>query len=154
MDDSDKLRRILRSSRTIAVVGLSAHWHRPSYFAAKYMQDHGYRVIPVNPMYAEVLGEKCYKSVRDIPEPVDMVDCFRKSEEIPALAEDAIAIGAKVLWMQLGVRNAEARRRAEAAGLEVVENHCVKIEHARFFGGLGWAGVNTKVISAKRPAPV
>jgi predicted CoA-binding protein len=152
MDDSDKLRRILRSSRTIAVVGLSAHWHRPSYFAAKYMQDHGYRIYPVNPMYAEVLGEKCFKSLRDIGEPVDIVDCFRKSEEIGALAEDAIAIGAKVLWMQLGVRNAEARRRAEGAGLEVVENRCVKIEHGRFFGGLGWAGVNTRVISAKRPA--
>ena len=116
------------------------------------MQDHGYRVIPVNPMYAEVLGEKCYKSLRDIGEPVDLVDCFRKSAEIPALAEDAIAIGAMVLWMQLGVRNAEARRRAESAGLEVVEDRCVKIEHGRFFGGLGWAGVNTKVISAKRPA--
>ena len=152
MDDSDKLRRILRNSRTIAVVGLSAHWHRPSYFAAKYMQDHGYRIYPVNPMYAEVLGEKCFKSLRDIGEPVDIVDCFRKSEEIGALAEEAIAIGAKVLWMQLGVRNAEARRRAEGAGLEVVENRCVKIEHGRFFGGLGWAGVNTKVISVKRPA--
>ena len=150
MDDSDKLRRILRSSHTIAVVGLSAHWHRPSYFAAKYMQDHGYRVIPVNPTYDSVLGEKCYKRLADIPEPVDIVDCFRKSEEIPALAEDAIAIGAKVLWMQLGVRNPDARRRAESAGLEVVEDHCVKIEHGRFFGGLGWAGVNTRVISAKR----
>ena len=150
MDDSEKLRRILRSARTIAVVGLSAQWHRPSYFAAKYMQDHGYRVIPVNPTYDSVLGEKCYKRLADIPEPVDIVDCFRKSEEIPALAEDAIAIGAKVLWMQLGVRNPDARRRAESAGLEVVEDHCVKIEHGRFFGGLGWAGVNTRVISAKR----
>ena len=150
MDDSEKLRRILRSARTIAVVGLSAQWHRPSYFAAKYMQDHGYRVIPVNPTYDSVLGERCYKRLADIPEPVDIVDCFRKSEEIPALAEDAIAIGAKVLWMQLGVRNPEARRRAETAGLEVVEDHCVKIEHGRFFGGLGWAGVNTRVISAKR----
>jgi predicted CoA-binding protein len=133
------------------VVGLSANWYRPSYFAAKYMQEHGYRVIPVNPMYEEVLGEKCYKSLRDIPEKVDLVDCFRKSEEIPSLADDAIAIGAKVLWMQLGVRNGEARARAEAGGLEVVEDRCVKIEHARLFGGLGWAGVNTKVISAKRP---
>ena len=150
MDDIAKLRRILRNSRTIAVVGLSANWYRPSYFAAKYMQEHGYRVIPVNPMYAEVLGEKCYKSVRDIPEAVDVVDCFRKSEEIPALAGDAVAVGAKVLWMQLGVENAAARARAEAAGLEVVENRCVKIEHGRFFGGLGWVGVNTKVISAKR----
>ena len=150
MDDSAKVRSILLECRTLAVVGLSAQWHRPSYFAAKYMQEHGYRVIPVNPMYDEILGEKCYKSLREIPGPVDVVDCFRKSAEIPALAEDAIAIGAKVLWMQLGVENAEARARAEAAGLEVVENRCVKIEHGRFFGGLGWAGVNTKVISAKR----
>ena len=153
MDDSEKVKRILRTSRTLAVVGLSAQWHRPSYFAAKYMQEHGYRVIPVNPMYDEILGEKCFKSLRDIPEPVDIVDCFRRSPEIPALADDAIAIGAKVLWMQLGVENAEARRKAEAAGLEVVENRCVKIEHGRFFGGLGWAGVNTKVISAKRASP-
>jgi predicted CoA-binding protein len=152
MDDSDKLRRILKASRTIAVVGLSAQWHRPSYFAAKYMQEHGYRVIPVNPTYPEILGEKSYKRLADIPEPVDVVDCFRKSSEISALADEAIAIGAKVLWMQLGVENAEARRKAEAAGLEVVENRCVKIEHGRFFGGLGWAGVNTRVISAKRSA--
>ena len=151
MDDIAKLRRILRNSRILAVVGLSANWYRPSYFAAKYMQEHGYRVIPVNPMYGEVLGERCYKSLRDIPEPVDLVDCFRKSEEIASLADDAVAIGAKVLWMQLGVRNAAARERAEAAGLEVVEDRCVKIEHARLFGGLGWAGVNTRVISAKRP---
>ncbi|HET9650736.1 MAG TPA: CoA-binding protein [Usitatibacter sp.] len=149
-DDSEKIRRILRQNRTIAVVGLSAQWHRPSYFAAKYMQEHGYRVIPVNPMYDTILGEKCFKALRDIPEKVDIVDCFRRSAEIPAIADDAIAIGAKVLWMQLGVENGEARRKAEAAGLEVIENHCVKIEHGRFFGGLGWAGVNTKVISAKR----
>jgi uncharacterized protein len=150
VDDSAKIRRILLENRTLAVVGLSAQWHRPSFFAAKYMQEHGYRVIPVNPMYDAILGEKCYKSLRDIPEKIDIVDCFRKSAEIPAIADDAIAIGAKVLWMQLGVENAEARRKAEAAGLEVVEDHCVKIEHGRFFGGLGWAGVNTKVISAKR----
>jgi predicted CoA-binding protein len=151
-DDSETIRRILRKSRTIAVVGLSAQWHRPSYFAAKYLQEHGYRVIPVNPGYPEILGEKCYKSLREIPEAVDVVDCFRRSNEIPALADDAIAIGAKVLWMQLGVENAEARHKAEAAGLEVVENRCMKIEHCRIFGGLGWAGVNTKVISAKRAA--
>jgi predicted CoA-binding protein len=151
MDDITKLRRILRNSRTIAVVGLSGSWYRPSYFAAKYMQEHGYRVIPVNPQYEEILGEKSYKSLRDIPESVDIVDCFRRSAEIASLADDAIAIGAKVLWMQLGIENPDARRKAEAAGLEVVENHCVKIEHARLFGGLGWAGVNTKVISAKRP---
>ena len=152
MDDISTLRRILSDHRTIAVVGLSANWYRPSFFAAKYMQEHGYRVIPVNPQYESVLGEKCYKSLRDIPEPVGIVDCFRRSEEIPALADEAIAIGAKVLWMQLGVSNAAARAKAEAAGLEVVEDRCVKIEHARLFGGLGGCGVDTKVISAKRPA--
>lgn len=152
MDDIAKLRRILKDNRTVAVVGLSANWYRPSYFAAKYLQEHGYRVIPVNPQYDSVLGEKCYKALADIPEKVDVVDCFRRGEEIPALAREAIAIGAKVLWMQLGVANAEARRLAEGAGLEVVEDRCMKIEHGRLFGGLGWAGVNTKVISARRPA--
>ena len=150
MDDSEKVRRILRRYKTLAVVGLSAQWHRPSYFAAKYMQEHGYRIIPVNPGQESILGERCYKSLRDIPEKVDIVDCFRKSADIGPIAEDAVAIGARVLWMQLGVHNEAARARAEAAGLEVVENRCVKIEHGRFFGGLGWAGVNTKVISAKR----
>ena len=150
MDDIPKLRRILREYRTIAVVGLSANWYRPSYFAAKYMQEHGYRIIPVNPSYDRILGEKCHASLADIPEKVEIVDCFRKSEEIPDIAQRAIAIGAKVLWMQLGVDSAQARRMAEAAGLEVVSNRCVKIEHARLFGGLGWAGVNTKVISARR----
>ena len=150
-EDINTLRRILKQSHTIAVVGLSANWWRPSYFAAKYMQEHGYRVIPVNPAYPEVLGEKCYASLRDIPEKVDIVDCFRKSEEIPPIAEEAIAIGAKVLWMQIGVINHAAADAARAAGLEVVMDRCVKIEHARLFGGLNWAGVNTKVISSKRP---
>lgn len=152
MDDISTLRRILKSHRTIAVVGLSANWWRPSYFAAKYMQEHGYRVVPVNPAYQEVLGEKCYATLKDIPFPVDMVDCFRKSEDIGPLADEAIAIGAKCLWMQLGVINEDAAAKARAAGLEVVMDRCVKIEHARLFGGLGWAGVNTGVISAKRPA--
>jgi predicted CoA-binding protein len=152
-DDTDinTLRRILRTCRTIAVVGLSANWYRPSYFAAKYMLDHGYTVIPVNPAYPEVLGQKCYASLRDIPVPVDMVDCFRRSEDIPPLAEEAIAIGARVLWMQLGIVNEEAKCKALAAGLDVVMDRCVKIEHARLFGGLNWIGVNTKVISSKRP---
>ena len=151
VDDIAGLRRILTRSRTLAVVGLSAQWYRPSYFAAKYMQDHGYRVIPVNPRYPEVLGEKCYPDLRAIPEPVDIVDCFRKAAEIPAIADGAIAIGAKVLWMQLGIENAEAARRAVAAGLDVVMNRCVKIEHARILGGLNWAGVNTGIISSRRP---
>ena len=151
MDDIESLRRILGDNRVIAMVGLSANWYRPSYFAAKYMQEHGYRVIPVNPQYAEVLGEKCYKSLREIPERVDIVDCFRKTEEIMPLCDDAIAIGARVLWQQIGVVNRDAAAKAAAAGLDVVLDRCVKIEHARLFGGLGWAGVNTKVISAKRP---
>ena len=115
------------------------------------MQDHGYRIIPVNPRYGEVLGEKCYADLRSIPGPVDIVDCFRKSVEIPAIADDAIAMGAKVLWMQLGIVNDEAARRASEAGLDVVMNRCVKIEHARILGGLNWAGVNTGVISSRRP---
>lgn len=153
VDDIAGLRRILAQSRTLAVVGLSAQWYRPSYFAAKYMQDHGYRIIPVNPRYDEVLGERCYPDLRSIPERVDLVDCFRRSQDIPPIAEQAIAIGAKVLWMQLGIVNDEAARRASAAGLDVVMNRCVKIEHARLLGGLNWAGVNTGVISSRRPAP-
>ncbi len=115
------------------------------------MLEHGYTVIPVNPRYDAILGQKCYKSLRDIPVKVDIVDCFRKTEEIIPIAEDAIAIGAKVLWQQLGVTNAEAAKKAEAAGLEAVMDRCVKIEHGRLFGGLNWCGVNTKVISARRP---
>ena len=151
MDDINTLRRILRDSRVLAVVGLSADWYRPSYFAAKYMQEHGYRVIPVNPKYQTILGERCYKSLRDIPEKVDLVDIFRKTQDVMPIAEEAIAIGAKVLWQQLGVKNEAAAARAQAAGLETVMDRCVKIEHGRLFGGLNWVGVNTKVISAKRP---
>src|ERR1051325_9499454 len=122
MDDIATLRRILKDNRVIAMVGLSANWYRPSYFAAKYMLDHGYRVIPVNPSYQDVLGQKCYPTLRDIPEEVDMVDCFRKSDEIMPLAQDAIAIGAKVLWMQIGVINEAAAASARNAGLEVIMN--------------------------------
>jgi len=156
VDDIAGLRRILSQSRTIAVVGLSANWYRPSYFAAKYMRDHGYRIIPVNPTYEEVMGERCYPDLASandgVAMPIDIVDCFRKSAEIPPLARDAIAIGAKVLWMQLGIRNDEAAKLAADTGLDVVMNRCVKIEHARLMGGLNWAGVNTGVISARRPA--
>lgn len=151
MDDINTLRRILGTYRVLAVVGLSADWYRPSYFAAKYMQEHGYRVIPVNPKYAEILGEKCYPSLKAIPEKVEIVDVFRKTVDVPPVAEEAIAIGARVLWQQLGVRNEAAAGRARAAGLETVMDRCVKIEHARLFGGLNWVGVNTRVISAKRP---
>lgn len=151
MSDIPTLRRILRENQNIAVVGLSSKWHRPSNFAAKYLLDHGYKVFPVNPAYAEVLGEKCYPQLADIPERVDVVDCFRRAEDTPDLARQAVAIGARVLWLQLGVVNKEAARIAGEAGLEVVMDRCMKIEYARLFGGLGYAGVNTQVISSKRP---
>ena len=151
IDDISGLRKVLSEDRVIAVVGLSANWYRPSYFAAKYMQERGYRIVPVNPAYDEVLGERCYPSLKDIPHPVDMVDVFRKASDVMPVAEDAIAIGARTLWLQLGVINPAAVARAEQAGLRVVMDHCVKIEYGRLFGGLGWFGVNTGVISAKRP---
>ena len=150
MDDIPTLRRLLSTCRTIAVVGLSADWFRPSFFAAKYMLDHGYRVIPVNPAYEEVLGQHCYPSIAAIPGPVDIVDAFRKPAEMPAIAREAVAKGAKVLWMQLGIRNDEAARIAMDAGLDVVMDRCVKIEHARILGGLNWCGVNTGVVSSRR----
>ena len=149
--DIPTLRRILAESRTIAVVGLSQNWHRPSNFAAKYLKHHGYRIVPVNPAYDEVLGEKCYASLAEIPFAVDVVDCFRRTEDIPPLAAAAIAIGAKVLWLQLGVINLDAAQRARDAGLDVVMDRCIKIEHARLMGGLNFVGVNTRVISSKRP---
>lgn len=150
-DDFATLRRILRTCRTIAVVGLSADWFRPSYFAASYLQGKGYRIVPVNPKYPEILGEKSYARLEDIPFPVDMVDVFRRPTDVPPIAASAVAIGAKCLWQQLGVANAEADAIARGAGLDSVMDRCVKIEHARLFGGLHWVGVNTGVISAKRP---
>ena len=157
-NDIPQLRQILKSAKTIAVVGLSAQWNRPSYFAAKYMQEHGYKIIPVNPRYAgqgqfpaeSVLGEKCYASLLDIPEPVDMVDVFRKTEDVLPIAQEALQIGAACLWQQLGVENHEASDLFLKHGRQSVFNRCVKIEHARIFGGLNWVGVNTGVISAKR----
>jgi predicted CoA-binding protein len=153
------LRQILKSAKTIAVVGLSAQWNRPSYFAAKYMQEHGYRIIPVNPRYAgqgqfpaeDILGQKCYASLLDIPEAVDMVDVFRKTEDVLPIAQEAFQIGAVCLWQQLGVENSEASELFLKQGRLSVTNRCVKIEHARIFGGLNWVGVNTGIISAKRP---
>ena len=153
-DDIAGLRQILSEYRRVAIVGLSASWYRPSFFAAKYLQDHGYQVIPVNPRYEQVLDEPCYASLLDIPDrdskPIDIVDCFRRAEDIPPLVDEAIAIGAKVLWLQLGVINVEAAQKAHDAGMQVVMDRCMKIEYARQFGGLGFIGVNTRIISAKR----
>ncbi len=152
VDDIAGLRRVLDGCRTIAVVGLSAEWHRPSYFAAKYMQQQGYRIVPVNPRYDAILGERCYASLEEIPFAVDMVDVFRKAADVPPVARSAVAIGARCLWQQLGVHSAEGVQIATDGGLDAVVDRCVKIEHARLFGGLNWVGVNTRVISARRPA--
>jgi predicted CoA-binding protein len=153
-NDLHALRHILKSYRTIAVVGLSAEWHRPSFFAAKYMQSHGYKIVPVNPRYAGqmILGEVCYGTLRDIAHPVDMVDVFRRTEDVLPIAEQAVQIGARCLWQQLGVNNPQADALAREANMNSVTHRCVKIEHARLFGGLNWVGVNTGIISARRPA--
>jgi predicted CoA-binding protein len=142
--------RILETYKRIAMVGLSSNPFRPSHFAAIYMRSQGYDVTPVNPREKEVLGLRSYASLRDVPSPVEIVDIFREPAAVPAIVDEAIAVGAKVIWMQLGVVHDEAAERARQAGLEVVMDRCVKIEHARFFGGLSTIGLNTGVISSQR----
>ena len=145
---------ILKKYKNIAVVGLSANPYRPSHFAAIYLISAGYNVIPVNPRETEILGRKCYPSVTaaaaEMPGVIEVVDVFRNSKDVPPIADEAIAIGAKVLWMQLGVMNEEAALKAANAGLDVVMDRCMKIEHARFYGGLNLIGLNTGVVSARR----
>ena len=150
--DDAYIRGILKRVKTIAAVGMSANDMRPSYFAMLYLQNKGYRVIPINPRYAgeQILGETVLASLDDLPAPPDMVQIFRRSKDAPPIVDDAIRIGAKVLWLQLGVRHDEAARRAEAAGLQVVQDRCPKIEYGRLFGEIGWAGVNRRVISSKK----
>ena len=151
MTDIKDLRRIMTDYKRVAMVGLSDDWSRPSNFAAKYLLDHGFEVIPINPKYPEILGQKCYADLRDIPDPVDIVDLFQRVERIPPFVDQAIEIGAKAVWMQLGIIHEEAAQKARDAGLEVVMNRCMKIEYARLFGGLNTIGVNTGIISAQRP---
>lgn len=150
MSNIPTLRRILCENQTIAVVGLSNKWHRPSFFAAKYMQAHGYRIIPVNPNYTEILGEKCYPDLASIPDAVDMVDLFQRAEQTPEFARQAVSINAKVLWLQLGIVNSEAEKIATDNGLEVVMDRCLKIEHGRLFGGLNFMGVDTGIVCSQR----
>jgi predicted CoA-binding protein len=148
------LSEILASVKTIALVGASTNWNRPSYFVMKYLQSKGFRVIPVNPGVAgqELLGETVFARLEDIPDPIDMVDVFRNAEAAGPIADSAIAIGARVVWMQIGVRNDEAAGRAEAAGLKVVMDRCPKIEYMRLHGEIGWNGINSNVITnRKRP---
>jgi predicted CoA-binding protein len=150
--DDAYIRGGLKRVKTIAAVGMSANDMRPSYFAMLYLQTKGYRMIPINPRYAgqKILGETVLASLDDLSEPPDMVQIFRKSADAPPVVEDAIRIGAKVLWMQLGVRHDEAGERARQAGLDVVMDRCPKIEYGRLFGEIGWAGVNRRVISSKK----
>ncbi len=152
-DDTDinTLRRILVENRKVAIVGLSANWSRPSNFVGKYLLEHGFEIFPVNPKYDEILGRKCYPDLKSIPGPVDIVDLFQRADRVMPFVEDAIEIGARVVWMQLEIVNQEAAERAREAGLEVVMDRCIKIEYARLFGGLNTAGVNTGVISSQRP---
>jgi predicted CoA-binding protein len=151
LTDIKDLRRILTDYKRVAIVGLSADWSRPSNFAGKYLLEHSFDVVPVNPKYDQILGQKCYPDLTEISPQVDIVDLFQRVERIPAFVDQAIEIGAKVVWMQLGIIHEEAAQKARDAGLEVVMDRCMKIEYARLFGGLNTIGVNTGIISAQRP---
>ena len=146
------LRKILSDTKTIAIVGASANWNRPSFFAMKYLQSKGYRIIPVNPREAgtKILGETTYAELKDIPDKIDMVDIFRNSKAAGPITDEAIEIGASVIWMQLGVRNEDAAKRAEEAGAIVIMNRCPKIEYGRLNAELSWSGINSGVISSRR----
>jgi len=150
--DQATIRKIFSYAHTIAVVGLSANRLRPSFFVASFLQYRGFKIVPVNPGETEVLGERSYDSLRDIPFRVDVVDVFRASEAVPEIAEEAIAIGARALWLQFGVIAPEAAERAAVAGLDVVMDRCMKIEHGRYHGEMHWFGLNTGIITSRRPA--
>ncbi len=146
--------RILLTARSVALVGVSANPLRSSNFVATYLVKTPYRVYPVNPTYDEVLGRKCYPSLADLPETPDIVDVFRRQADLPGVVDEAIAVGARVVWFQLGLRHEDAAATARDAGLEVVQDRCLKIEHARFAGGLHLSGFDTGLISSKRRRPV
>ena len=148
---NQRIRNILESTKTIAMVGLSGNWSRPSYFAATYLLEKGYTVIPVNPNYEEILGEKSYPSLADIDRPVDVVNLFQRSDKVADFLEGAVSLKASIFWMQLGIVNKEAGKKASNLGMVPVMDRCMKIEYARLFGGLTWSGVNTGIISTRRP---
>ena len=148
--DTQVIQRVLHTAKTIAIVGLSSNQLRASNFVGYYLKRHGYRVIPVNPRESEILGQTCYPSLLDIPEPVDVVDVFRAPSAVPEIAADAVAIGAGTLWCQLGVVNLEGARIAEEGGLTVIMDRCVKFEHARYVGRMHWLGFNTQRITSVR----
>jgi predicted CoA-binding protein len=151
--DSREIARIVRSARTVAVVGLSPNELRPSHFVAFYLQRHGYRVIPVNPRATEILGAPSYPSLLDVPEHIDIVDVFRAPDAVPAIAEQAVAVGAGALWLQFGVISPEGAEIARRGGLTVVMDRCLKVEHARHLGRMHWLGFNTHQITARRSEP-
>jgi predicted CoA-binding protein len=148
--NSRAIQSLLKIAKTIAVVGLSTEKTKASNMVASYLKDEGYRIIPVHPKATEILGERCYPDLRSIPEKVDIVDIFRPAAEVSGIVEDAIAIGAKSVWMQLRIINFEAAERGIQAGLDVIVDRCIKMEHGRYAGALHWAGMNTEVISARR----
>ena len=144
------IQRVLHTAKTIAIVGLSDNELRASYFVGYYLKRHGYHVIPVNPRKTEILGQKCYPSLLDVPEPVDIVDVFRAPDALPGIARDAVAIKAGTLWCQFGVINEEGAQIAEDGGLTVVVDRCLKVEHARYLGRMHWLGFNTQRITSVR----
>ena len=144
------IQRVLLSAKTVAVVGLSKNELRASYFVGYYLKRHGYRVIPVNPREAEILGEKSFKDLSSVPVPVDIVNVFRAPEALPAIAAEAVEIGAANVWCQFGVINQEATRIAEAGGVTVIMDRCIKVEHARYVGRMHWLGFNTQRITSVR----
>ncbi|GAA4519860.1 MULTISPECIES: CoA-binding protein [Nonomuraea] len=144
------IQRVLHATRSIAIVGLSGNELRASYFVGYYLKRHGYQVIPVNPREKEILGETCYPSLRDVPVPVDLVNVFRAPDALPAIAEEAVAIGAAALWCQFGVINEEGARIAEDGGVTVIMDRCIKVEHARYVGRMHWLGFNTQRITSVR----
>jgi len=150
----DMIREILNNAKNIVLIGLSSDPSKASYFVASYLQSEGYHIIPVTPRAGEILGEICYPSLKDVPVPIDLVDVFRPAREVPAIVDESIAVGAKAIWTQLRIVDFGAAEKARAAGLKVVMDKCVKMEHGRYKGGLHWAGMNTEIITARRKLTV